>query len=535
MAKQFFVLGIGGTGMRCIESLIHLCAIGMFDDTDIHLLALDTDVNNGNFGRLKDVKDAYQKAKGIHQNTHSALKNTFFSAKINYFQFSPDYQQNRTFSAVFDYNNTRFNNKAATDLADLVFTKEVEDFDLLHGYRAQTHLGSMMMYHSIIEAAQSQRPNDLKNFIAQLISATQSGTTPRVFILGSVFGGTGASSIPIIPKALSEAAAVMGQGGANILANSYFGSTLLTAYFSFPTPTASQILQQKVIATSDKFAMNSQAAMMFYDDDTTVRSTYQKFYMLGTDNLNWKPMAESTNTQTITGGKDQKNDSHYIELMAACAAFDFANEDENTLQNNKANIATDYVCRIVDDKFNFEDFAGSNRAVEFAQKFGMLLVFSLFCNGNDDFVESVRSGAQPEIQEFRDMNTEQVRALKEYFNLFFCRAEKDDSLKEGWLQQIHRSAGGSDHFLFDAGMFTATDMKHLMKVEWNKKLYRVEDVGKDNKYSLGTFKNRTKFDKFKSVFINTRDSQKEWSQITDRGEQFYKLVYETLKSLYNFK
>lgn len=43
MARQFFVLGIGGTGMRCIESLIHLCAMGMFDDTDIHLLALDTD------------------------------------------------------------------------------------------------------------------------------------------------------------------------------------------------------------------------------------------------------------------------------------------------------------------------------------------------------------------------------------------------------------------------------------------------------------------------------------------------------------
>lgn len=48
MAQQYFVLGIGGTGMRCIESLIHLCAMGMFDDTDIHLLALDTDKDNGN-------------------------------------------------------------------------------------------------------------------------------------------------------------------------------------------------------------------------------------------------------------------------------------------------------------------------------------------------------------------------------------------------------------------------------------------------------------------------------------------------------
>ena len=64
MAKQYFVMGIGGTGMRCIESLIHLCAMGMFDETEIHLLALDTDKNNGNFSRLKKVKEAYLNSKG---------------------------------------------------------------------------------------------------------------------------------------------------------------------------------------------------------------------------------------------------------------------------------------------------------------------------------------------------------------------------------------------------------------------------------------------------------------------------------------
>lgn len=57
MAQQYFAMGIGGTGMRCIESLIHLCAMGMFDDTEIHLLALDTDVNNGNFGRLPQIRN----------------------------------------------------------------------------------------------------------------------------------------------------------------------------------------------------------------------------------------------------------------------------------------------------------------------------------------------------------------------------------------------------------------------------------------------------------------------------------------------
>ena len=92
MAKQFFVLGIGGTGMRCIESLIHLCAMGMFDDTDIHLLALDTDKNNGNFGRLKELKEAYVNAKGLQEANRVAHKDTFFSANIKYYEFSPNYE-----------------------------------------------------------------------------------------------------------------------------------------------------------------------------------------------------------------------------------------------------------------------------------------------------------------------------------------------------------------------------------------------------------------------------------------------------------
>lgn len=78
MAQQYFVLGIGGTGMRCIESLIHLCAMGMFDDTDIHLLALDTDKDNGNFARLKEVKEAYVKTKGTEASQRTALKDTLY-------------------------------------------------------------------------------------------------------------------------------------------------------------------------------------------------------------------------------------------------------------------------------------------------------------------------------------------------------------------------------------------------------------------------------------------------------------------------
>lgn len=528
-------MGIGGTGMRCIESLIHLCAMGMFDDTEIHLLALDTDKNNGNFSRLKEVKEAYVNSKNLDKANRTPLADTFFSADIKYYEFSPNYEKKSTFNDVFNYGNTKYNSSEVADLADLVLTDNVENFNLRHGYRAQTHLGSMMMYHSIIEAAQSRAGSDLKNFIQELIKATTSGT-PKVFILGSVFGGTGASSIPIIPQAISKASEIINNGAANVLRGAYFASTLLTAYFSFKAPSANELKTQKVIATSDKFALNSQVAMMFYDDDTTVKNTYQRFYMMGTDGQSWDPMVREKDkiTQTITGGGNQKNDSHYIELLAACAALDFFHTDTAKLDELKTLGEPDYVYRAVDSsgKFEFKDFVGivDNYDKEFAKKFGMLIAFSFLCNDpNIDFVESVRSGGHKDITEFSNMDVNQVEYLKKYFQLFHVRNVKGE-LAEGWLRQLHRSAGGGDCFLFNPKLFAFHTMKDLCKFDWNKDLYRNEGIGKDWTFSVRLLS--SKFDTFKTRFIEEINSGAP-TTITNTAERFYKIVYDTLCKIYN--
>lgn len=530
----FFVLGIGGTGMRCIESLIHLCAMGMFDNTDIHLLALDTDKNNGNFNRLKALKEAYVNTKGPNAANRVAHKDTFFSANIKYYEFSPDYERKSTFKDVFAYDNAKYTHPEEADLADLVLDCNVEEFNLKHGYRAQTHLGSMMMYQSIVEAAKSALPNGLKDFVSALITATTTGTA-KVFILGSVFGGTGASSIPIIPQALTHAAQIISNGTANILRNAYFGSTLLTAYFSFNLPDADQLSREQVIATSDKFALNSQVAMMFYDDDTTVRSIYQRFYMMGTDGLNWNPMQKNSNGthKTLTGGGEQKNDSHYIELLAASAALDFLNTPDEVLKQDKDNHNTEYLYRAVadNDKLDFQDFVGRGREMEFAKKLGCLVAFALFTNGKDDFVEKARSGEDKEVVGFEEINQSQVKALKEYFRLFFARMKEGGELKEGWLRQLHRSAGGGDKFLLNPKLFTPQSMKELMKLEWNKDLYRKDGIGKDNKYNTAFF--GSKFDSFKKAFLKELNDG-EPRGMTNRGEEMYKIIYDTLTKLYNF-
>ena len=208
MSDKLFVIGIGGTGMRCLESFVHLCAIGMFDNQEINVLTLDTDATNGNLERVRKLIGLYSDIKsGTTKDGGTPNNNTFFSAKLNLYGFNTDYDSSkrRTYKGITGLNvgESSKHNKMLSDL--FLDNSSVQEFDLNHGYRAQTHLGSYLMYHGIVEAAinlvkggdVSPAEKDLDEFIQKISKA---GEEARVFIFGSVFGGTGASSIPVIPS-----------------------------------------------------------------------------------------------------------------------------------------------------------------------------------------------------------------------------------------------------------------------------------------------------------------------------------------------
>jgi hypothetical protein len=533
---QVFVIGIGGTGMRCIEAFTHLCAMGMFDKTDVHLLALDTDKDNGNFTRIKNLKEAYIKTKGVNKRQF-ALENTFFSANLHYYQFSPDYSKLSTFSALYNYGDTKYSKPEKAAIADLLFTGNAKDFDLKHGYRAQTHLGSLLMYHSIIDDVRTNDRSDLRRFIQELISACSSGK-PRVFILGSVFGGTGASSIPVIPKAIKEAAALISDA-TDIENNAFFGATLLTSYFSFPLPNDNEKARQKVIATSDKFALNSQAAMMFYEADETVKKTYQKFYMMGTETLDWKP--SKVKDKTITGGESQENDSHYIEFLAAFAAWHFFNSPEEGadpaglagLGDLKREKRVEYLYRTFNEngKIDFTDFVGSGEKEEFAKKIGLFTAMSyLVLLTNYDFFEQAQNGGlrRVKIEGYEDIDPEEVRNLKKYMVLYHFGMD-NSAIKDGWLRQVHRSAGGGDKFLLNPEIFGCNSIREFEKFDFNSKLYQRGSDFESHKFSTGLL--GSIIGKFYEGFIKADEPD----SITNKNEKLIKRVYDTLCQLYEFK
>lgn len=480
MGDNLFVIAIGGTGMRCLEAFVHLCAIGMFDNEEINILTLDTDCQNGNKGRVERLIELYNKVKTDNPNNPggSPNSNTFFSSKLNLFKFATDYgKANRSSYTKLSATQSlvQENIEDDQDLADLFLEHDtVQSFNLEHGYRAQTHLGSMLMYHGIIEAAchyveNKDKASEMETQLAKFITLLQkSGIGARVFVFGSVFGGTGASSIPVVPEALKEAGNIISQNAIDFN-KVKFGATLLTEYFCFPSPSDAQKKQEKLIASSDYFAINSQAALQFYQNDKTVKECYRRLYHIG-----W-PVADmdvsnGTGGDTITGGGDQKNACHVVELLSACAAYDFFTLDDNDLQNATAQ----YLYRSVEldenDSLTFQgtDFVSQSKASEYMQKLGSFLTLAhiiLSKHGgalSQENVEGKNKGtrgfivrlAEQEVHDYDNMTKEQSKEIDDYMKEF-AYSVLNGSVVRGWLYQIYNSVRlvGVSHFLFPSKVF----------------------------------------------------------------------------------
>lgn len=502
MNDHLFIIAIGGTGMRCLESFVHLCAIGLFDNQEIEILTLDTDQGNGNKARVETLIDLYNKVKSNDTDKIDGGQpnsDTFFSAKLNLYKFFTDYSNTNSDNyqkLASVVSASREQRKEDEDLADLFFNRDtVQQFNLAHGYRAQTHLGSMLMYHGILQAARNAVANkekakpeekELREFITRL---TQASPNARVFIFGSVFGGTGASSIPIIPRALSEASKIF---GGNMLdpAKVKYGSTLLTEYFTFKSPDKKRLEKEKgVIASADYFAINSQAALQFYQSDPTVKNCYKRLYLIGWP-LDDEDLSKGSDDEPPTGGAEQKNPCHVVELMCASAAYDFFTY--NGLEDIKE---VEYCYRTIESENNILDFTGSDfcsRGDWFTNKLGAFysLAHIILAKHRAAFGFSGTKGLLERFKvqnmsQYQTITDDQAAQIDDYMRYFAYYVDKATSLLvPGWICQINNSVD-SGQFVFSPNAFpTATkdiygiDPGALFKDKrnnWDKKTFGLGD------------------------------------------------------------
>ena len=168
------------------------------------------------------------------------------------------------------------------------------------GFQGNPNIGSVVL-------------NQFDNNDIFMAFATDFKEGDKIFIISSIFGGTGASGFPLLRKIL-QTPNVKGESGQDLpnwgLVNKApIGAISVLPYFNVGTP-----LDDNSLVNSDTFIDKSRAALSYYKTEDKKLDTL--YYIA--DKL-------TTTYEHHKGGEQQRNDAHFVELASAMAVLDFAN------------------------------------------------------------------------------------------------------------------------------------------------------------------------------------------------------------------
>lgn len=303
MAK-LYVFGIGGTGSRVIKSLTMLLATGVdINQYEVVPIIIDPDEANGDVTRTIDILKNYQ-------NIHSKLsftdvnKNQFYKTKISNitqnFRLTLSDIKNDRFKDYIEYSGLDDNNKA---LINLLFSEENLNSNMEVGFKGNPNIGSVVLN-------QFKQSEDFLKF------ASSFSQDDRIFIISSIFGGTGAAGFPLLLKNIRGADHSLPT--CKYLQDAPVGAITMLPYFGVAPDEDSKI-------DKSTFISKTKAALSYYEENISGNNSINSLYYLGDDLTKDYPNVE--------GSVNQKNDAHFLEIVAALSVIDFAKTESTALIN----------------------------------------------------------------------------------------------------------------------------------------------------------------------------------------------------------
>lgn len=301
--SKIYVFGIGGTGARVIRSLTMLLASGvkLGESIDIVIpVIIDPDRSNGDLTRTITLLKTY---KSLHDQLQFGKnsKSEFFKTNIDDLNTSFRMQvadvADKDFQSYIKYLNLDTRNKA---LVSLLFSKKNLEAHMDVGFKGNPNMGSVVLNNFSTEA-----DNDL----GSILESFQTGD--KIFIISSIFGGTGAAGFPLLLKTLRQAQSSQLPSAA-LVANAPIGAITVLPYFGVQHDEDSEI-------NMDSFMSKAKAALSYYRDN------------LNTDVLYYISDKLSRNYDNHEGDSAQRNNAHFVEMVAALSIVDFC---KNNVQHN---------------------------------------------------------------------------------------------------------------------------------------------------------------------------------------------------------
>ena len=295
----YYAIGIGGTGAKCLESLIHLAAAGMMPDLkeELYVLFVDPDKANGSLERALKTLECYKTFSNNPQLAQQHLLQTKIDSVANpvFSPFDDGDDDKPRLEKFFDYAGLKLADDGAADLFEVLYSEKERITQLHEGFRGHPSIGAAVMAQTVLGGDEPW-----KTFQAKVAKDPDA----KIFLAGSIFGGTGASGFPTIAKLIKSA--LVGKP-----INAQIGGALILPYFTFTDADKKDVLKAK----AEHFLMNTQAALEYYQR-WNKDIVYNAIYLIGDD-------SQVQLKNFSLGGKAQQNAQHFIELYAALAAIHF--------------------------------------------------------------------------------------------------------------------------------------------------------------------------------------------------------------------
>jgi len=310
MAK-LFVFAIGGTGSRVMKSLAMLLSCGVdIRNTDVIVpIIIDPDDANGDLTRTEEIIHLYRR---IYDKASCELS-TFFKTRI---KFLDELGENgyvsdkvrgelegvadQLFKEFIGYREMDKSNQAFTSL---LFSKQNLDANMDVGFKGNPNIGSVVL-------------NNFRNSNAFQKFSECFSQNDRVFIISSIFGGTGAAGFPLILKNIRNATPPLANHMS--LRTAKIGAVTVLPYFNING------YGTKTSIDSNTFITKTKAALNYYDRNICRNKSLNALYYIG-DNLT------DNRIEGADGASEQKNAAHFIELASALAIIDFMEYDDAEL------------------------------------------------------------------------------------------------------------------------------------------------------------------------------------------------------------
>lgn len=356
-----YILGIGGSGSRVLRAVIHNCAAGIIDADEINVMVIDADQRSAAWDHLKkDYKEYQHIYELFNENRGSKLE--CFKTKVNFlsrdYMISPvDYSRYRTLR------QSLYEDRSLEEMMQWLYTEEEMDTDLKDGFFARPNVGCVFFSNFINPV--------FNNFLEEMVDCIDREEKVNVMLIGSVFGGTGASGLPtilkLIDRRIRDSDSRIAEKAVNYL---NVGAVFMMPYFKAKNV---ESIKNPLIEM-EKFNLAAKEALKYYKEgkyfEVAQRQwsrSFQNLYLISQQTLDLVNIYAE-------GGEKQDNKPHIAEEYGALAVQDFLKKAaEDTIVDQSKTGVFSYE---IGEDIGWNDFPFSTEEIKAEKRLGELTRFS---------------------------------------------------------------------------------------------------------------------------------------------------------------